>query len=118
MFFNLGLSHETRLLLCALATVIGLVVLIARYKLNSFVALVLAALFMGLCSGMNLTDIGRSLQEGVGAVLGSIAVVVGLGTTLVPKRSGTLFLRVNDSPAELADNAGSLEVRVERMTKD
>jgi hypothetical protein len=45
-------------------------------------------------------------------------VVVGLGTTLVPKRSGTLYLRINDSPAELADNAGSFEVRVTRATKD
>jgi hypothetical protein len=37
---------------------------------------------------------------------------VGLGTTLVPKRSGTLFLRINDSNGELADNAGVLVVEV------
>jgi hypothetical protein len=37
---------------------------------------------------------------------------VGLGTTLVPEHSGTLFLRINDSAAELHDNAGALAVYV------
>lgn len=38
--------------------------------------------------------------------------VIGLGATLEPTQSGTLYLRVNDSAARLADNAGSLTVRV------
>jgi len=37
---------------------------------------------------------------------------VGLGATLKPTQSGTLFLRINDSGAELADNAGTLTVHV------
>ncbi|HVA49561.1 MAG TPA: hypothetical protein VNH11_24555 [Pirellulales bacterium] len=37
-------------------------------------------------------------------------VAIGLGGKLSPEKSGTLYLRINDSPAELADNAGSLEV--------
>ena len=36
--------------------------------------------------------------------------VVGLGTTLSPTESGTLFLKINDSPGELDDNAGELKV--------
>ncbi len=39
-------------------------------------------------------------------------VAVGPGTTLTPKHSGTLFLRINDSAAELEDNAGTLVVHV------
>lgn len=39
-------------------------------------------------------------------------VVVGLRTTLTPAETGTLFLRVNDSPGELGDNRGTLTVRV------
>ena len=31
------------------------------------------------------------------------------------QRTGTLYLRVNDSPAELHDNAGELTVRIERQ---
>jgi len=38
---------------------------------------------------------------------------VGLKAVLTPKRSGTLFLRINDSAAELADNSGTLAVRVQ-----
>ena len=37
---------------------------------------------------------------------------VGLGGRLTPTESGTLYLRINDSGAELADNAGTLAVRV------
>ena len=39
---------------------------------------------------------------------------VGLGATIVPDESGTLFLKVNDSPGELHDNAGQLQVKVGR----
>lgn len=38
--------------------------------------------------------------------------VIGLEATLAPPETGTLFLKVNDSPAELADNAGELKVTV------
>ncbi|HEY1603054.1 MAG TPA: hypothetical protein VGG64_25850 [Pirellulales bacterium] len=38
--------------------------------------------------------------------------IIGQEATLQPTATGTLYLRVNDSPAELADNAGTLEVRV------
>ena len=40
--------------------------------------------------------------------------VVGLGTTLSPTETGTLFLKINDSAGELADNAGELKVEVRR----
>ncbi len=39
-------------------------------------------------------------------------LVIGLDYTLTPKQSGTLYFKINDSPAELADNAGSLMVHV------
>ncbi len=39
---------------------------------------------------------------------------LGLDTTLTAPRDGTLYLRINDSPGELADNAGSLAVEIAR----
>jgi len=39
-------------------------------------------------------------------------VPVGLQAKLTPKHSGTLFLRINDSAAELDDNSGTLAVEV------
>lgn len=77
-----GLSREASLLVFASLAVIGLVVLIARFKLNAFVALILASVFVGLCSGLELTRIGQSFADGVGGVLGSIAAIIGLGTIL------------------------------------
>jgi len=76
------MNPNASLLLYALLAVVGLVVLIARFKLNAFVALIVASLGMGLASGMDLAAIARAFQDGVGAVLGSIAIVVGLGTIL------------------------------------
>jgi hypothetical protein len=37
---------------------------------------------------------------------------VGIDSTLTPSRSGTLYLRVNDSAAELSDNAGTLDAEI------
>ncbi len=41
-----------------------------------------------------------------------VPIAIGLQATLAPKQSGTLFLRINDSAAELDDNAGTLTVEV------
>ncbi|HEX4935457.1 MAG TPA: gluconate:H+ symporter [Gemmatimonadaceae bacterium] len=76
------MSAETRLLLYALAAVVALVVLIARFKLHPFVTLILVSIAMGVAAGMPLPTVLKSLQDGVGAVLGFIAPVVGLGTML------------------------------------
>ncbi len=43
---------------------------------------------------------------------------VGLGTTVTPEITGTLYLKVNDAPADLANNRGTLEVTVRRISPD
>jgi hypothetical protein len=42
-------------------------------------------------------------------------IAVGLGTTITPGEDSVLYLRVNDSPAELSDNQGSVVVRAEPL---
>jgi len=85
------MNHNTILLLISAVAVLGLVLLIARFKLNAFVALVLASVFVGVGSAMalprrealaQLQGIGPAFGEGVGNVLASVAMVVGLGTIL------------------------------------
>ncbi len=76
------MTQDTRLLLVTLAGVVGLVVLVAGFRLHAFLALALASLGVGLGTGMAPTDVARAFQDGVGATLGLIAVVVGLGTML------------------------------------
>jgi GntP family gluconate:H+ symporter len=65
-----------------LIAVAGLILLIARFKVNPILALVLAALFIGLTSGMELSAIMKRITEGVGSMLGSIAMILGLGSML------------------------------------
>jgi len=79
---SLPQSSPTLLLIIALLAVLGLIVLVARFKLSAFLSLILASLFVGVCSGMDLAKVAKSFQDGVGATLGFVAVVVGLGTML------------------------------------
>ncbi len=76
------MTADARLLLYALLAVITLIVLIARFKLHPFVALVSVSLAMGVASGMTPGVAVKSFQDGVGNVLGFIAIVVALGTML------------------------------------
>jgi gluconate:H+ symporter, GntP family len=76
------MTPGTRLLLLALGAVIALIVLIARFKWHPFIALIVVSLVMGVAAGMPPGDAVQSFQDGVGATLGFIAVVVGLGTML------------------------------------
>lgn len=76
------MSADTLLLIYALGAVVALIVLIARFKLHPFVALILVSLAMGAAAGMPPATAVKAFQDGVGSVLGFIAVVVGLGTML------------------------------------
>ncbi len=76
------MSPTTRLLLYALLAVIALIVLIARFKLHPFVALITVSLILGIVAGMPPGAVVKAFQDGVAGVLGFIAIVVGLGTML------------------------------------
>ena len=76
------MTADTRLLIYAIAAVIALIVLIARFKLHPFVALVSVSLAMGVAAGMPPLTAVKAFGDGVGSVLGFIAIVVGLGTML------------------------------------
>lgn len=75
-------SHDTYLLISALISVIALVVLIARFKINPFVVLMTISLALALVAGMPLSSIVKSFETGLGGTLGHIAIIVALGTML------------------------------------
>jgi len=70
------------LLLVALASIIGLIVLIAKFKCNGVVALALASMLLGLCARMDPVKVADSFRDGVASTLGSLAMIIGLGTIL------------------------------------
>ena len=74
--------HSLFLLGSAFVAVVGLIVLIAVFKLNPFITLLLASLGLAVTTGMPLSTIIHSFEVGVGGTLGHIAVVVALGTML------------------------------------
>ncbi len=70
------------LLLVAGFVILGLIVLIARFKCNAFIALMIASLAMGLASGMPLPSIAASFEAGVAKTMGGLAMIIGLGAVL------------------------------------
>jgi GntP family gluconate:H+ symporter len=75
-------SHSVYLLVCTFAAVVGLILLVAVFKLNPFLSLFLASLSIAVAAGMPLSTVIHSFEAGVGGTLGHIAVVVALGTML------------------------------------
>jgi len=85
---------DLKLIGLALSAIAVLVLLVTWLKLNAFVSLVIASLMVG--SGAvwlgrtvgvaqtpyTMLGVTRSIQEGVGATLGGIAAILGLGTML------------------------------------
>ena len=67
---------------CAAATVLLLLVLIAKVRLHPALALAVAALTLGVASGMPLQQVPLSFTAGVGGLMGRIAIVLGLGAIL------------------------------------
>lgn len=59
-----------------------LVLLITYWKVNSFIAFLLVSLFAGVCLGLPLPDIAKSIQKGLGDTLGSLVVILVLGAML------------------------------------
>jgi gluconate transporter len=70
------------LLITTLAALALLLALILRWKIHAFLALLIAALALGLAAGMAPQAILASFQTGISELLGSVAVIIGAGAIL------------------------------------
>lgn len=70
------------LLLLLVASIIFIVWITAHKKVNAFFALLLAALGVGLLSGLPLGDIASTLKAGFGHTMEKIGLLILFGTTL------------------------------------
>lgn len=75
-------AHDTQVLLVALFGIAVVVVLIVWAKMHAFLALTIAALVVGVGSGIPLGDLTKSYETGVGGVLGHVGVLIALGAML------------------------------------
>jgi len=77
-----GTEHDAYLVACAAGTVVFLLVMIARVRLHPALALMLAALGLGVASQMPLAKVPEAFTTGVAQMMGHIAIVLGLGAIL------------------------------------
>jgi GntP family gluconate:H+ symporter len=98
MFVN-WLHHTTPgLLTLAVLSVAVLLLLIIKYKVEPFIALIVVSVLVALAGGVSVADLvgtpikssASLLETGFGSILGHIAPIIGLGTVLgaVMERSG------------------------------
>lgn len=59
-----------------------LFLLIARFKLNAFIAFIIVSLAVGIAEGMHLQQVVQSIQDGIGDTLGFLIMILGLGAML------------------------------------
>ncbi len=67
------------LTLTVLLSIFVLLVLVIRFKINAFIALMLVSIITGLVAGMDGQSLLKSIQDGMGGILGFVAIIVGLG---------------------------------------
>lgn len=70
---------DSTLLIAVAAGIILLLILILKFRIQAFIALLIASIVVGIIAGMEPIVIVETIQEGMGSTLGFVAVVVGLG---------------------------------------
>lgn len=75
-------AHDWYLVACAAGTVLLLLMLIAKVRLHPALALMIAALGLGLAARMPVEKIPLSFTGGVANMMGHIAIVLGMGAIL------------------------------------
>jgi len=76
------MSSDFALIGATAISIVGLIVLITRFKVHAFLALILASIFLGLAAGLQPDTVITSFATGFGDVMKSVGIVVGLGTML------------------------------------
>jgi Gnt-I system high-affinity gluconate transporter len=69
-------------LLIVTGGILLLFLLIARFKLNAFLAFIIVSLGVGLAGGMELEALVSAIQDGIGSTLGFLVIILGLGAML------------------------------------
>jgi GntP family gluconate:H+ symporter len=75
-------AHEGYLLACVTGTVLLLLLLVGRLRLHAALGLSLAALALGVASGIPLERVPVVFTAGAGDMMGHIAIILGMGAIL------------------------------------
>ncbi|MEZ0538053.1 gluconate:H+ symporter [Fibrella arboris] len=69
-------------LLLTVAGILALILLIAYFHLDTFIAFILVSIGIGLAAGMAVPAVGKSIQTGIGNTLGDLVLIIGFGAML------------------------------------
>ena len=70
---------DSTLLIAIFSGIAILLILILKFRIQAFIALLIASIMVGIIAGMDPLSIVKTIQTGMGNTLGFVAVVVGLG---------------------------------------
>ena len=70
---------DSTLLIAIFIGIAVLLILILKFRIQAFIALLIASILVGIIAGMEPGAIVQTIQKGMGGTLGFVAVVVGLG---------------------------------------
>jgi Gnt-I system low-affinity gluconate transporter len=84
------------LILIAALGIALLLFLVIQLRIQAFLALLIVSLFVAIAGGIPLSEVAKTIQDGMGSTLGFIAIVVGIGTMLGE------MLRVSGGAEQLA----------------
>lgn len=80
------MTAQTQMLIGLAVGLIILLFMIMRTKIHTFLALIIATVFIGIIGGVPYEDIVASITGGFGGTLGNIGIIIGLGVMM-----GSLF---------------------------
>lgn len=83
------------LFLVIIVAVVGMILLISKFKWHPFIVLLLAGYFVGILCGISVDDLIGILTSGFGSILGSIGIVIISGTiigTILEKTGAALTM--------------------------
>ncbi|MCG8551294.1 MAG: GntP family permease [Desulfobacterales bacterium] len=77
--------------------VIGMVILISKFKWHPFIVLILAAYFVGMLAGIPVDDVINLIKKGFGGILGNIGIVIICGTIIgvILEKTGAALTMAN-----------------------
>jgi GntP family gluconate:H+ symporter len=87
--------EDARSLCGLIAAVLVLIVLITRWRLAPFIALLLASILLAIVTGLPLGEASAAFAEGVGGLLAATALVIGFGAiigTLLAESGGATVI--------------------------
>jgi gluconate:H+ symporter, GntP family len=76
------MSSDSVRIAAVIIAIIGLILLITKFRLHPFIALIVASWFLGITCGLPPQEVIKHFEKGFGDVLSFVGIVIGLGAML------------------------------------